>query len=158
MGLILDVEVDGGVGFTRHLRKFEASVNDFTPLWNRFRRTFYYTELLQFASEGAYNQSGWAKLSPAYGRWKEKNFPGRPILVLSGDLKASLTSAQARGSYFKSELKQMEIGSRIPYGIYHQAGSARMPARQPIYLSAFSAKAYTDQIIQWIRGQWEASR
>ena len=34
-----------------------------------------------FASQG---RGGWAQLSPAYARWKERNFPGKGILELTG--------------------------------------------------------------------------
>ena len=34
-----------------------------------------------FASQG---RGGWAQLSPAYARWKEKHYPGKGILELTG--------------------------------------------------------------------------
>lgn len=45
-----------------------------------------------FASQGAAGASGrWPKLSPGYAKWKRRVFPGKKILVLSGEMKERFT-------------------------------------------------------------------
>jgi hypothetical protein len=45
----------------------------------------------QFDTEGAQGQHGkWQQLSDAYGKWKARHWPGRPILVRTGGMKGSM--------------------------------------------------------------------
>ena len=48
-----------------------------------------------FASQG---RGGWAQLSPAYARWKERNFPGKGILDLTGAYISAATQIGAPGN------------------------------------------------------------
>ena len=57
------------------------------------RSNFHAVEKRLFETEGATgNDNKWKKLSPPYKRWKDRNFPSRPIMVLRGNLKKSLTT------------------------------------------------------------------
>ena len=42
----------------------------------------------QFLMEGAHSGRPWAPLSDSYRRWKEDHFPGRPLLVRTGQMGA----------------------------------------------------------------------
>jgi Phage virion morphogenesis family len=45
----------------------------------------------QFDTEGAQGEHGrWQPLSDAYSKWKERHWPGRPILVRSGGMKGAM--------------------------------------------------------------------
>lgn len=67
----------------------------------------------------------WPSLSEAYARQKEREFPGRPILVKTGDLKNSMTKQGAKGNITIIGKTEAIFGTTIPYGIYHDSNRAR---------------------------------
>ena len=87
----------------------------------------------QFASEGGTGRAGrWAPLSDRYRAWKQRYYPGRKILELTGRLRDSLSDSghpdalEIRGATF------LFIGSRVPYAGWHQEGTGRLPRRPPL--------------------------
>ena len=62
----------------------------------------------------------WQKLSPGYNKWKNKHYPGNPILRASG-LMQELAYIYTRGDRF--------LVRSTPYGGYQQFGTSEMPAR-----------------------------
>ncbi len=113
----------------RGLKKLFFSLQNFKPLWNEMKKDFYSIEMKQFLSEG---RGRWRPLSPEYAAWKNAKYPGRPLLVLRGDLKRSLVSQSHSDSVYKPTRSQMEIGTSAQYASYHQTGTSKMPARKPI--------------------------
>ena len=84
----------------------------------------------QFDAEGAGPIAGsWAPLSVSYAKWKEAHYPGKPLLVRTGALKAALTGpgAGARRDISGDSLTFGTTG--IPYASFHQTGTGKMPAR-----------------------------
>ncbi len=74
----------------------------------------------------------WAPLSEQYAQWKEKHFPGQPILVRTGTLRSSMTELGAEGNITIISKTGAVFGSSISYGIYHDADgprSGRLPRR-----------------------------
>jgi len=72
----------------------------------------------------------WKPLSPAYAAWKSRHFPGRPLLVLRGPMKRSLTSSSSRNAIFnRTGGRQLILGTRIKYAKFHQYGTSKMAAR-----------------------------
>jgi hypothetical protein len=125
-------DVDGVPVMDRAFNRVEERISDFRFIWPSVAAEFYAIEREQFASQGAHGLSGaWAKLSPAYARWKEVHFPGMPILQATTALYESLTSPEGADSVFQPEVDQLTIGSRAPYAVAHQRGSG-VPARPPI--------------------------
>jgi len=121
--------ITGMKPLARGLKKLFFSFQDFKPLWNKMKKDFYSIEMKQFMSEG---QGKWKALSSRYAAWKEANYPGRSILVQRGDLKRSLISQSHSDSVYKPTRSQMEIGTSKKYASYHQTGTNKMPARNPI--------------------------
>lgn len=62
----------------------------------------------------------WAKLSKDYAAWKDKNYPGQPILRATGKMQDT-----AKILPYQQGFKV----STTPYGSYHQFGTSKMPAR-----------------------------
>jgi len=61
-------------------------------------QNFYDVEKQLFANEGSSGSHGkWPELTEKYRKWKEKNYPGKGIMVLTGALMNSLNS-QTEGS------------------------------------------------------------
>lgn len=65
-------------------------------------------------------QRPWQKLNPRYATWKDKNFPGQPILRQTG-LMEDIAHITTRGDKF--------LVKSTRYGAFHQFGTANMPAR-----------------------------
>jgi len=116
--------------FTLMLDRFRANVSDASPAFERMADHQATVWRRNFNSEGSYNSGGWSPLSADYGAWKAKNYPGKRILELTGDLKDSLTS-RPFGVDEITDTK-MIIGTAVDYAKYHQQGTANMPARPPI--------------------------
>lgn len=87
----------------------------------------------QFDAEGAGPVAGpWAPLSARYAEWKAQHYPGQPILVRTGALRAALTSGTAQGALRDVGDDSLAFGTDgIPYASNHQTGTGRMPARPP---------------------------
>lgn len=95
----------------------------------------------QFATGGSGPEMGpWAPLSPSYAAWKAKHYPGAPLLVRKGALRAALTDSGAPGARRDISDDSLAFGtSGIPYASAHQSGSVaghltagNLPAR-PVF-------------------------
>lgn len=87
-------------------------------------------ERRQFAGEGiGPNRGKWAPLTPGYAAQKEKRYPGQPILVRTGSLRAALTQSDAPFAIRRRAAGGMEFGAAVQYGHYHQLGTVRMVDR-----------------------------
>ena len=78
-----------------------------------------------FTTEGAAGLGRWRPLSPAYARWKAVHFPGRPILTRTGALRTAAKQVLAQ----TDTRLVMGPGHRVPYAIFHEMGTRKMPAR-----------------------------
>ena len=98
---------------------------------------FYAEEKAQFASEGADGGERWQELSPEYAGWKEAHYPGQPIMQRTGSLERSLTSGNDPNAVKIEAWKTLTLGSKVPYGIYHQSLDPRtkLPRRPLIQLT-----------------------
>jgi len=97
----------------------------------------------------------WVPLSPGYAAFKSKNFPGRPLLVRTGDLKKSMTKKGAKGNITLIGKNSGIFGSTISYGIFHDEGTSRMPKRNFSEPSERRALIWKGQIERDIRRQFE---
>ena len=132
MAVRLTLSIEGEKQIDRTLARFAENVNDATDLWDTLADRFAAAERRQFDSEGAYGSGGWTPLSPAYGAWKARNYPGKPILQRTGELMEGLTSRP-----FGIEVLlpgSMVVGSGTAHGKYHQAGGPNLPQRRPVEL------------------------
>jgi len=119
------------------LSRFIDDIKDFRPVWKELSEDFYRTEKTLFNSQGRTGSQGkWTPLSKEYAAWKSKNYPGRPILVLKGDLKGSLVSKRHGDSVNVQTPKQMVIGTSAKTAEWHYKGSGDLPVRRPIDLSS----------------------
>lgn len=84
-----------------------------------------------FDAEGGASGS-WAPLNVSYKAWKDAHYPGQPINVLSGKLRAALTDGNASGARREVSGDELNYGTTgIPYASVKQTGSGREPARPP---------------------------
>lgn len=125
-------EVAGVKEFDRSFNRVEGHIKDLRPVWDEIVPVFFEIEKRQFGTEGGAGRTGkWKPLTANYARWKAVQFPGAPILQRTGRLMRSLTGKTSDTVIEKKE-QEFAIGSRVPYGKYHQTGTR---ARPPISFS-----------------------
>lgn len=87
----------------------------------------------QFDAQGGGPQAGsWAPLSVSYAKWKAANYPGQPINVLTGVLRAALTDSSSANAERTVNGDALSFGTRgLPYASVKQTGGRNEPARPP---------------------------
>lgn len=131
--LTLSLALPGQETLSVGLSRLRATINDWTPFWtNYFVPAWYDLEAAQYASGGAQGGSAWVALSPRYAAWKQKHFPGQPIGVRTGTARASLTSPTGPSSVMMPAAASFVVGTDLPYPIFLQLGTRKMPARPPM--------------------------
>ncbi|MCX7844361.1 MAG: phage virion morphogenesis protein [Candidatus Bipolaricaulota bacterium] len=131
-GAIFEISIAGELQVRRLIEGVIHRGQDLRPVWACIARDFHEVETRQFATEGGLGRP-WPPLSPAYAAWKAKHYPGAPILVRTGRLRASLVGS-TRDTVEVMEPHMLRIGTRVPYALYHQTGTSRMPPRPPIVI------------------------
>lgn len=138
----------GDVQLSRTLDRFAENVDDARPAWEAIADRFAHVERRQFRSEGRASSGGWAPLSPRYGAWKARHYPGRPILERDGDLVRSLTRRPFGVEVILPD--RMVIGSAVPYGQHHQRGGPNLPRRRPIELTEAERQVWVKVLQRFI--------
>jgi len=142
-------EVEGDVQLARSLSRFGNSVKDYRPAFRDIIKLFYEMEKKQFESEGGYGSGGWAPLSADYDEWKAKNFPGKPILQLTGKLMSALTNKTGE-TIQEIEPLLLKLGTNLKYGLFHQTGTKKMPARKPIEMTEHDKREWVKVIQKYL--------
>lgn len=142
----LDVTVrldPGGTLFARRFDRFVSDLTDLSPAFDQMAEEFYDWEEQAFDSAGASAGAGWRPLSPRYASWKAKNYPGRGVLERELNLRRSLTGPSGPRAVHSIGSRRMEIGTEVPYAVFHQEGTGRMPARPVIRLTEANKMRWT---------------
>jgi phage gpG-like protein len=122
-------------------------VADQAPALARVADDFREMMARQFASEGRAEGTPWPELSPATLRRQRAR---TPILYKTGALLRSLAEPGAAGHVEELEGYSLTLGSRLPYALYHQTGTRRLPARPIIVLSGARSERWTEIVRQQI--------
>lgn len=120
--------------FRATLKKAASQVSDLSFAMGEIARDFYKSEkaIFQLKSPG-----GYPDLAESTKKQKARlGIPLYPILKRSGKLEKSVTSPNAQGSHLKIGKTFVEIGSTIPYGIFHNSDLPRrkIPQRKFFFL------------------------
>lgn len=149
---LFEISVLGEKQVSRIFEGLDLRVADLRPVWQIIAEDFRKIERRQFETEGGLWRSGWPALSPEYATWKARHYPGKKILELTGRLKASLTGKGPGSVEDLSHPDWMKIGTAVPYAIYHQTGTRRMPARPPLVIPEGAKKRWIKAIHAYIKG------
>ena len=86
----------------------------------------------------------WAPLSSKYRDWKQKSYPGQPILRLTGRMqdRTRIYPETARG------ILSARMGA--DYGRYHMTGTSKMPARPWLGIPSLSMPRVEDAVARAI--------
>lgn len=103
-----------------------SALRDLRPFWPRLVPVFVRWMREQFESEGAWGGETWAPLSPAYAARKARRYPGKRILVATGDLRKAASTP--RRLVTASTLTLIIDDSKMAHG-YGDARSVRSHRR-----------------------------
>lgn len=157
--------------FQRALDRLGKATNDFRIPFRIITSDFYRSQkkIFQLQSEGLYpplggfnfrqvESNGLTRRENAENR-KERltGHPWAPILFgKTGDLKDSTLSNQHRYSIYFLGRQELNIGSSVPYGKYHQSDRPRtkIPQRKFIFIDGGPNDASKDSAITGRRERW----
>jgi len=144
--LIFEIHYPDEKPLKRALVVYERA-QDLTPAWQRILPLLQnYTEQY-LARGGAFEGNpAFAPLSPRYARYKARRYPNTPILTRSGRMRASLAGLTG-DSVADASPDRLVYGTKVPYALYHQTGTRKMPKRPPLKLS----KPLTTRILTALR-------
>lgn len=142
----LEIETLGDERFVRGFNRYVARMKDFTPIFEELLEDFREIEEKNFASQGT--PKAFAPLSTKYKAWKERHYPGRPIMELRGVLKASLVG-RSPDSVINIDRKSAEYGTSVKYAHRHQKGTYGMPVRKIVQLTESDKTRWARKIHQW---------
>jgi len=134
---------DNSEAVDKALANFQSSLADEAPALQAIADDFRAMIAAQFASEGRAEGTPWPpRKSPARaGAVREP-----PLLIRTGALRDSLLGPSALGHVEELEEQSLTLGSRLPYAMFHQLGTRRMPARPLIVLSGERAERWAEII------------
>ena len=99
--------------------KLSKSLKDLRPVWNQFIPQ--YKELINtnFDAKGKVMEGKrWKPLTKPYLKWKQSNFPGKSLLVLTGNLKEKALNFKSKAS--KNSLTLSVPGKPYLFHVQHR--------------------------------------
>ena len=117
--LRLNFALDGQEEVDVALSRFGTDITDKTEFWREYLAPLFFEDVqANFDQEGRLADGRkWRALSPGYARWKQRHYPGRKILELTGRLRRSLR--WNRGSFSRGGRGNVGAG-----GVYRPSPSA----------------------------------
>lgn len=126
--------------------------------WNKIEEFLTQRVEQSFATQGAASGAGpWVPLSPKYAAWKQQHFPGRGILVATGEMKSSIVDAGHPLALRRRRLNTFIFGSRDPKVQRHHEGTEFLPARPILILSQSDLDAMGKEAGQFVVQQIAAA-
>jgi len=147
-------------GEQQYARGFQAMAHEMGDLrepLGRVRDRLVQTVGEQFRAEGSHGTGGWEPLSPDYQAWKDEAFPGRPMLVRTGDMRAAflvdgtreLTATKLRwGVDDQVDGEGNPIADRA---FAHQAGRGNVPQRKIVAVTHQDKRAFDRAFVEHIQ-------
>lgn len=128
-----EVEIEGFTEADRFIETAFKRTRDLRPWFQLVDKHLTLVLKRQFASEGAFAGMPWAALKPSTIRARQRPGHGRGgILRDLNRLWSALTKGRGPEAIRSIEKDRYERGTSVPYGVHHQLGTRKMPARPPI--------------------------
>lgn len=139
--------------FEFNIKRFTAGISDFTPYFEGLGVWFKARMGDVFGSEGAASGPRWADLTPAYAAWKQEHYPGRPIGVLTGALRSSLTGGSGYSQIVHKKDASFGMSESSPAKSYGKYFSERRPVlRMPAKWGTQTQKLAHEWLVAEHRG------
>ncbi|MFT4471703.1 phage virion morphogenesis protein [Arthrobacter sulfonylureivorans] len=151
MGAKMRLSGDGFRPLIMDLERYSSRAGDAEPMFQGMADQVAAENLQQFTALGAYYGARWKPLSPRYAAWKKKRYPSKPLMVLSGLLRESLTERPMGIDEVWD--RGMVVGTAVPYARYHQKGNpeTNLPQRKLVGRPTKAGmKRYGSFLHQWI--------
>lgn len=129
-----ELEVFGDTIISRGFLRGGDRLRDMRPAWHEIHDLLLTEWDTQFATQGGRASGGWAPLAESTVRRKRAMNMDNGILQRTMRLRDSLTEKGHSDHVLKLTKDELVVGSSVPYGPFHQGGTARMPARPPAAL------------------------
>lgn len=145
MPTIQSYEIENDLRFKAALEEAASKVDDLRFAFQEIQRDWFKSNRSIFTLKG----SGlYPPLSPEYQAQKQRKYPNAPIMVASGRLRDSLTGRPNSDSIVRIGKLTMILGTRVPYGIFHQSDEPRsvIPLRKILFLGAEAPQTAPSQI------------
>lgn len=141
-----EFEVLGEVQMARAMSRFADVITDWRPAYEDIADDFLVVERQQFDSTGSSGDTEWPALSPRYAARKQATYGDLPIMVVTGELRDSLTKESDPNHIREIERMQLRLGSTVAHGVFHQSPEPRtVLPRRPLI-------ALTDKIrVRWTK-------
>lgn len=92
----------------------------------------------------------WQPLSDPYREWKQRNYPGRKMLVRTGGMKGALLDKRAALTVTDSRVIYEPRGERAEVAARHQSGDGP-PRRKIVALTGMDVRGIERVFAHWIR-------
>ena len=147
MSIYINITLDGVRTATKKIDRIASTVKDLTPAFKKIGDDFRKTEDRVFKGQGYYgSRPGWKPLTPQYRNWKNANFPGKPILQMTGKLRNSLAT-KGNNHVERITKNSITIGTSDQKAMWHQKGNSRgLPARPPITFTKYQGDRWANII------------
>lgn len=147
MAVALNIKATGLPRARKLFRDLEYAALDMRPAWGKVAQEFYRQERKQFDSRG---RRRWPPIDRDTIRIRRsRGGSGRKVMIDSGALRRSLTSAVAAGSVRRFQPQEMEVGTSLPYAAMHQFRNGRR-FRKPIDLKPADKNKFARIVREWI--------
>ncbi len=109
-------------------------------------------ERRQFDAQGGGPRGSWAALSPTYAKWKEANYPGKPINRRSDALYEALTESTSVFAARVVSGQDFDFGTHgLDYASWIQLGTGSMIDRPPFDFSSDLERDLVDAALEGVR-------
>lgn len=153
-GVFLRINVSGMDKIGANLKARASKAIDLRPAFDAIADDFAQREKVLFNRGGSVSGfRKWAPLSKAYRERKVAAGYPADTLVRTGALRASLSVRSHPYFVYRATRSWMKIGTSVPYASYHQTGTRRMPAREPIRITDTQRKTWAKIIERHIFGR-----
>lgn len=127
----LDLDTFGEKQFSRELLRVGQNAGDMRPAFDQVHELMLDVEERQFSTQGRAFSGGWKPLAPRTLSYKARRGLDMRILHATLRLRKSLTQRSHADHVYRATSDEMFVGSRVPYGPFHQSGTKTMPQRRP---------------------------
>jgi phage gpG-like protein len=140
-GFAISIESLGETVFNREMLRLSENAADWGPAFFRIHESFLGIESTQFRTEGSFS-GGWRPLKPATVEHKRGHGLDLRILHATLALRNSLTRRTDPNHIYTTTADSMFVGTRVPYGEFHQKGTGHLPRRPPVALQEQHKRAW----------------
>lgn len=145
MALIQSYSIENDKEFRAAIEEAARKVGNLRFAFQEISRDWFKSNTTIFKLKG----SGlYPPLSDEYAKRKAKTHPGAPIMVRSKRLKNSISGQPNKDSIVKIGKAAMILGTKVPYGEYHQSDKprSRLPLRKFLFIGAEAPRTAPSRI------------